>query len=341
MARKAILRQAGFTLIEVLVVVAIIALLVSILLPSLAKAKEQARSTVCSSSISQIGKACGMYTTEQKEWIPGSPLTTGYYWVQNYGSSAWDPSLPGFNRFVVEWFDFATPLRALMHGPRSIPKLASAQATRNALLKQVTEEPFHCPSNPHRYGPYGGAGPTIRATSYLTMSTIVRGGPGAWDQYSKVSSSLANDVAQSSSWGVAPPSSYLPKLSRLGRMQVKVFVADGLRFVNDDGQSMDYNIQVAATKGFNTADPPCTAWPYGREYNFGAQYSYRHGGNKNRMNAGFFDGHVESLPVVTGPASTAFRGRAIEPQYYYPSGSVVNTPSELHKSSIPQGTKLP
>ncbi|MBI4580927.1 MAG: type II secretion system protein [Planctomycetes bacterium] len=43
----------GFTLIEVLVVVAIIALLVSILLPSLKAAREQARSAVCLSNLKQ------------------------------------------------------------------------------------------------------------------------------------------------------------------------------------------------------------------------------------------------------------------------------------------------
>lgn len=344
MGREAPLRRAGFTLIEVLVVVAIIALLVSILLPSLAKAKEQARSAVCASSISQICKTAGMYTTEHKEWIPGSPLTTGYYWVQNPGSSAWDPSLPGFNRFVVEWFDFSTPLRALNQGPKSIPRLSSPLETRKALLRQMTEEPFLCPSNPHRYGPFGGPGmPTIRATSYLTMSTIMRAGPAAWDEYNKIDNTLANNIAQRSSWEVSPPAGYVPKLGRLGRTQLKVFVADGLRFYDRDSngiETMDYNVDPAATKGINTADPPSSGWPYGREYNIAAQYSYRHGGNKNRMNAGFFDGHVDSLSVVTAQSPTPFRGRAIEPHYYYPSGSVVNDPAGLHKSSIPQGTKL-
>ncbi len=50
-------RSKGFTLIEVLVVVAIIALLVSILLPSLARAREQARRAKCLSNMSNLGKA--------------------------------------------------------------------------------------------------------------------------------------------------------------------------------------------------------------------------------------------------------------------------------------------
>lgn len=47
-------RGAGFTLIEVLVVVAIIALLISILLPALRKAREQAQASVCLSNMKQM-----------------------------------------------------------------------------------------------------------------------------------------------------------------------------------------------------------------------------------------------------------------------------------------------
>ena len=53
--------RSGFTLIEVLVVVAIIALLVSILLPSLKQAREQARQITCGSNIHQQLVACFLY----------------------------------------------------------------------------------------------------------------------------------------------------------------------------------------------------------------------------------------------------------------------------------------
>ncbi|MBN1342413.1 MAG: prepilin-type N-terminal cleavage/methylation domain-containing protein [Phycisphaerae bacterium] len=60
----------GFTLIELLVVVAIIALLISILLPSLSKAREQARTTLCLSRIGQFGKAFMMYQDDYDEGLP-------------------------------------------------------------------------------------------------------------------------------------------------------------------------------------------------------------------------------------------------------------------------------
>ena len=51
----------GFTLIELLVVVSIIALLISILLPSLSRAREQAKLTVCQANISSVGKTFILY----------------------------------------------------------------------------------------------------------------------------------------------------------------------------------------------------------------------------------------------------------------------------------------
>ncbi|GMU20387.1 MAG: hypothetical protein AMXMBFR13_04840 [Phycisphaerae bacterium] len=63
---------AGFTLIEVLVVVAIIAVLLAILMPSLANAREKAKRTVCLSNQKQIANALGMYVHGQQGWLPHS-----------------------------------------------------------------------------------------------------------------------------------------------------------------------------------------------------------------------------------------------------------------------------
>ena len=349
----------AFTLIEVLVVVAIIALLISILLPSLKKAKDQARAAVCSSHLGSIAKAETSYQTSNREWIPGSPLTTGYYWAINYVS----PNNPSWNplrhsRFVLEWFDYATPLRVLMQGIKSMPSPTNAgiAAARNSLLMLLTSDVFNCPSNSQLAAPYtkdgGSAGPIIKAPSYLTMDTIMRGGPGV---YIKGQASVGreyaapgSDIGQAASWDVVVPSAYVPRHTRMGRESMKVFLADGLRFFNTTASGSEppvtYNCAPAGTKGVLTATPPSTrSSANNREYVAAKEFSYRHG-DGNRIDAVFFDGHVEGLTADVSSTDTAarpFTGKAIHPKNYYPSGSVVSTPSALHADFIPSGTVLP
>jgi prepilin-type N-terminal cleavage/methylation domain-containing protein len=63
-------RRAGFTLVELLVVIGIIALLMSILLPSLNKARESARDIKCRSNMRQLYYAVVMYLQEGKGGLP-------------------------------------------------------------------------------------------------------------------------------------------------------------------------------------------------------------------------------------------------------------------------------
>ena len=60
----------GFTLVELLVVIGIIALLVSILLPSLNKARQQANLVACMANLRQIGSTLQIYAAQNKGLAP-------------------------------------------------------------------------------------------------------------------------------------------------------------------------------------------------------------------------------------------------------------------------------
>ena len=70
--RSAPRRRGGFTLVELLVVVGIIAVLVGILLPALSRARSTANRVKCMSNIKQIGLAMVMYTQENKGIFPSA-----------------------------------------------------------------------------------------------------------------------------------------------------------------------------------------------------------------------------------------------------------------------------
>ena len=82
-------RQAGFTLVELLVVISIIALLLSVLMPTLNKAREMGKSTTCKATFRQFSMANIMYAQECKGYtipIKDSTYLNGYgggWWVFN------------------------------------------------------------------------------------------------------------------------------------------------------------------------------------------------------------------------------------------------------------------
>jgi prepilin-type N-terminal cleavage/methylation domain-containing protein/prepilin-type processing-associated H-X9-DG protein len=90
--RRQALDQAGharraFTLVELLVVIGIIALLISILLPSLSKAQKAARRTVCMSNFKQMYFALQMYSSDNRGWIFPVGADDGSGRPRNFGAA--------------------------------------------------------------------------------------------------------------------------------------------------------------------------------------------------------------------------------------------------------------
>ena len=104
--------RGGFTLVELLVVIGIIALLIGILMPSLSKARQAAQQTVCASNLRNLGNAMVMYVNDHKHY-------PGHVAVVN-------PASPGAPYFAV----WPVRLRQYLGGDLRV---------------------FHCPSQPDDY----------------------------------------------------------------------------------------------------------------------------------------------------------------------------------------------
>jgi prepilin-type processing-associated H-X9-DG protein/prepilin-type N-terminal cleavage/methylation domain-containing protein len=166
---------AGFTLVELLVVIGIIAVLVGLLMPALSRAREQAQVARCLSNLRQIGQAMNMYQAENKgfivpgsiQWMDGGTLRGGR------GEENWATML-----VMLKYLTATTQLEQIASGtPPAEDAMQNPESNGDSV--------FRCPSGANQIGVVGP--PSGTATSrhdpasdtFWRRQSMLFHGPGA------------------------------------------------------------------------------------------------------------------------------------------------------------------
>jgi prepilin-type N-terminal cleavage/methylation domain-containing protein len=158
--RSARRTRSAFTLIEILVVVAIIALLISILLPSLARSREMARRAICAARLHNMSLAVTQYAHSNRGKI-----------IQCRASDANEPMLNGPRGAVVQ----------VAIDPRIASRSAPGAAAPDYLVDwqgqakryQLDKEVWECPNREGTFG-YEGT-PSMDEQGYTAADLRARG----------------------------------------------------------------------------------------------------------------------------------------------------------------------
>jgi prepilin-type processing-associated H-X9-DG protein len=320
-------RFAAFTLVELLVVIGIIALLISILLPALSKARRAANNVVDLANVRSIVQAMQVYATNYNGYFPGGANSTAAFLSGPQGATYDDNNCPD----MVQAWDWQSPIATVMGfnfntGPTQADRL-------ERYLKLSTLKVFVCPENDILAGPYGPSPihvPVSKLISYNTAAIFHYVAPPGTPVFG---SRASVGVEYSAAFNLVP-GGYSPKISAIGAASNKIYIADGARYSNP-GTPPDVDLAVRGGYGGAYADVGAFS-AFSNSWNRrGAPgngtgiigmdargYAFRHGSTRGtgrvgkgdfKMNAGFFDGHAESLDDFA----------ASNPEYWMPRGTRV------------------
>jgi prepilin-type N-terminal cleavage/methylation domain-containing protein/prepilin-type processing-associated H-X9-DG protein len=320
--------RSAFTLIELLVVIAIIAILISILLPSLAGAREAARSLLCASNLRSLAQAQLVYSSSNNEQY-ACTVTSGLSGLRNNAAQSLYTSTSATSTTPTIIHDWISPI---LGDSLNLP-------TRRANKTQAIFSRFRCPNatqfNQIVFGAASDkpefdsllAGDGFRQVSYLmphAFSSVATPVSQSFRTQNQIPGSGGTGVWIGFDTPVQIARGFVPRLDRIGTLaSKKVMLSDGTRFLGvfGRGSRLDFDCTPIAQFGSFTDSGPIFhgSRAFGRTTTGGSDVagrhllSFRH--PQVRMNAAFFDGHAESL--TSTQAWT-------DPTPWYPGGSVWN-----------------